>query len=205
MPDMAELLALGSSTLFEAGPGVEVLDPALRPMWAGARVAGPAYTVRCAPGDNLAIHVALARLPSGSVLVVECSGEVRGYWGEVLTVAAQARGVLGLVINGGVRDIDAMAHLRFPVFARARCVRGTVKQHAPSVGSPLVVAGAKIAPQDIIVGDADGVIAIPQARMGDIVAAARKRSQAEQAFMEKLRAGSTTLELLGLTHLHQQN
>ncbi|HWQ09900.1 MAG TPA: RraA family protein, partial [Holophaga sp.] len=122
---LALALRLGTATLHEASdlPGSAV-DPAIRPIWIGAALAAPAFPVACAPGDNLAIHLALERAPRGSVLVVAADGFVAGYWGEVLTVAAEAAGLAGLVIDGGVRDTDALARRRFPVFARGISVRG---------------------------------------------------------------------------------
>jgi 4-hydroxy-4-methyl-2-oxoglutarate aldolase len=123
---------LGTSTLFEAsGLSTSAVDTNIRTVWAGASVAGPAYPLECSPGDNLAIHIALEKAPHGSVLVVSAQGFVAGYWGEVLTVAAEAAGVVGLVIDGGVRDIAAMTARRFPVFARGVSMRGTIKASAP--------------------------------------------------------------------------
>ena len=194
-----ELLRHGTSTLCEASGMPCALDYNIRPVWSGAAVAGPAYPLRCAPGDNLAIHIALDAVSSGHVLVVDASGYVAGYWGEVLAVAAQARGVTGLVIDGGVRDIDALERRKFPAFSRGVGMRGTVKCHAPSVGEPIVVAGVAIAPGDLVVADTDGVLAIPQAQVARTLEGARKRTDKEAVTMKRLQAGETTLELLGLT------
>lgn len=194
-----ELLRHGTSTLCEASGLPCALDYAIRPVWRGAAVAGPAYPLRCAPGDNLAIHIAVDAVPPGHVLVVDASGYVAGYWGEVLAVAAQARGITGLVIDGGVRDIDALEKRKFPAFARGIGMRGTVKFHAPSVGEPIVIAGVAIAPGDLVVADTDGVLAIPQAHVTRTLEGARKRTDKEAVTMKRLQAGETTLELLGLT------
>lgn len=194
-----ELLRHGTSTLCEASGLPCALDYAIRPVWSGAAVAGPAYPLRCAPGDNLAIHIAVDAVPPGHVLVVDASGYVAGYWGEVLAVAAQARGITGLVIDGGVRDIDALEKRKFPAFARGIGMRGTVKFHAPSVGEPIVIAGVVIAPGDLVVADTDGVLAIPQAHVARTLEGARKRTDKEAVTMKRLLAGETTLELLGLT------
>ena len=194
-----ELLQHGTSTLCEASGLPCALDFALRPVWPGAAVAGPAYPVRCAPGDNLGIHIALDAMPPGHVLVVDAYGYIAGYWGEVLTVGAQARQVLGLVIDGGCRDIAALERRKFPVFARGVGMRGTVKHHCPSVGEPIVVAGVTIAPGDLIVADADGVLSLPQAQVQRTLDGARKRTDKEAGTMQKLQSGQTTLELLGLT------
>jgi 4-hydroxy-4-methyl-2-oxoglutarate aldolase len=194
-----ELLRHGTSTLCEASGLPCALDYSIRPVWRGAAVAGPAYPLRCAPGDNLAIHIAVDAVPPGHVLVVDASGYVAGYWGEVLTVAAEARGITGIIIDGGLRDIDALERRKFPAFARGIGMRGTVKFHAPSVGEPIVIAGVAIAPGDLVVADTDGVLAIPQAHVARTLEGARKRTDKETVTMKRLLAGETTLELLGLT------
>jgi 4-hydroxy-4-methyl-2-oxoglutarate aldolase len=194
-----ELLRHGTSTLCEASGLPCALDCAIRPVWRGSAVAGPAYPLRCAPGDNLAIHIAVDAVPPGHVLVVDASGYVAGYWGEVLTVAAEARGITGIIIDGGLRDIDALERRKFPAFARGVGMRGTVKFHAPSVGEPIVIAGVAIAPGDLVVADTDGVLAIPQAPVARTLEGARKRTDKEAVTMKRLQAGETTLELLGLT------
>lgn len=159
----ARARTLGSATLYEASGLPCAADPLVRPVWPGAFVAAPAYPLVCAPGDNLAIHIAMERVPRGSVLVVATGNVIAGYWGEVLTVAAEAAGVAGLVIDGGVRDVAALAARRFPVFARGISVRGTVKASAPSVGQPAICAGVPVAAGDLVVADDDGVIVVPAA------------------------------------------
>jgi len=194
-----ELLQHGTSTLYEASRLPCALDYNIRPVWHGAAVAGPAYPLRCAPADNLAIHIAVDAVPPGHVLVVDASGYVAGYWGEVLTVAAEARHIKGIVIDGGLRDIDALERRKFPAFARGVGMRGTVKFHAPSVGEPIVIAGVSVAPGDLVVGDTDGVLVLPQAAVSRTLEAARQRTEKEAATMKRLLAGETTLDLLGLT------
>lgn len=194
-----ELLQHGTSTLCEASKLPCWLDYAIRPVWKGAAVAGPAYPLRCAPADNLAIHIAVDAVPPGHVLVVDASGYVAGYWGEVLTVAAEARHITGIIIDGGLRDIDALERRKFPAFARGIGMRGTVKFHAPSVGEPIVIAGVTIALGDLVVGDTDGVLAIPQAEVARTLAAARQRTEKEATTMKRLLAGETTLDMLGLS------
>ena len=190
---------LGTAALHEAS-GLEssAVDPALRPVWAGASLAGPAFPVECAPGDNLAIHQAMAAVPRGSVLAVAAGGILAGYWGEVLTVAAEAAGVAGLVIDGGVRDSAALAARRFPVFARGVSVRGTRKACAPPVGRPIRLGGAPVALGDLVVADEDGVVVIPADAVERTLAAALARVRKEADIMERLGQGRTTLELLGL-------
>jgi len=192
---------LGTSTLFEAsGLQTSSVDPAIRPVWAGASVAGPAYPLECSPGDNLSIHIAMEKAPRGSILVVSTGGFVAGYWGEVLTVAAEAAGVAGLVIDGGVRDIAALTARRFPVFTRGISMRGTIKASAPSVGQPISFTGTPVAAGDLLVADDDGVLVIPAAHAQATLAKGQARADKEAGIMERLREGQTTLDLLGLSH-----
>ncbi|WP_397532718.1 RraA family protein [Roseateles sp.] len=195
----ARALALGASTLYEASGQPCAIDPAIRPVWAGAAIAAPAYPVRCAPGDNLAIHLALERAPRGSVLVVTANDFVAGYWGEVLTVAAEAAGIVGLVIDGGVRDVAAMSRRRFPVFSRGISVRGTIKASAPSVGQPIHMTGVQIAAGDLVVADDDGVVVLPFAQIDAVLVAGEARARKEADFMARLALGETTVDLLGLS------
>jgi 4-hydroxy-4-methyl-2-oxoglutarate aldolase len=199
-----ELLQHGTSTLHEASGLPCFLDYGIRPVWPGAAVAGPAFPLRCAPGDNLAIHIAVDEVPPGHVLVVDAAGFVAGYWGEVLAVAAEARGVTGLIIDGGVRDVAALEKRKFPAFSRGISMRGTIKFYAPSVGQPIVIANALVSPGDLIVADADGVLSLPAAEVARTLAAARKRTDKEAITMQRLQAGETTLELLGLTAHRRQ-
>ena len=196
-----ELLELGTSTLSEASGLACWLDPAIRPVWKGASLAGPAFPISCPPGDNLGIHLAMARAPKGSVLVVDAAGSLFGYWGEVFAVAAAARGIVGLVIDGGARDIDALEARGFPVFARSVCMRGTTKRRALSVGETTTVAGVSVALGDMIVADADGVMSIPAGRLEATFSAARVRQEKERKVMDRLRKGETTMEIMGLTEV----
>jgi 4-hydroxy-4-methyl-2-oxoglutarate aldolase len=188
---------LGAATLGESG-GCP-MAPRIRSVWRGASVSGPAYPVTCSPGDNLAIHVAVADAPRGSVLVVNV-GDVRecGYWGEVLTTAAQARGIAGLVIDGGARDVAALERLGFPVFAALIALQGATKEQPGSVRAPNVVGDVDVALGDWIIGDADGVTVVPHGATDDVLAAGRARAEKERELFGRLRAGSTTLELLEL-------
>ncbi|MBP2199161.1 RraA family protein [Pantoea cypripedii] len=193
-------LQLGSSTLFEASGLNCALDPEIRNIWRGMTVAAPAYPLACSPGDNLGIHLALEKVPKGSVLVVSTQNFLAGYWGEVLTVAAQAAGVKGLIIDGGVRDITATLHRHFPVFARGVAVRGTIKASYQSIGEPLMFSGVPVATDDLVVADDDGVVIIPATEVSRVLAEAEQREEKERAMMQKLEAGSTTVELMGLSH-----
>jgi len=196
--DRASALAeLGAATLGESGG--QPMAPRIRAAWPGARVSAPAFPVECSPGDNLAIHVAVAEAPVGHVLVVSVGMEFeRGYWGEVLTTAAQARSIAGLVIDGGVRDVDALRSHNFPVFSTTIALRGATKQETGQIGGTTKVGNVDVGAGDWIVGDADGVTVVPRAQVDDVLTAGRARAEKEQRFFEELRAGRTTLDLLGL-------
>jgi len=175
------------------------LDPAMRPAWPGARLDGPAFTVQGTGGDNLALHHAVAAAPPEHVLVAELGGAPFGHWGEVLAVAAQARHLAGLVIDGGVRDVDAVRDLGFPVFSRNNSVRGARKLVEGRLGGEVTVAGAVVRTGDLVVGDSDGVVALPRRRVDAVLEEADARLAEEREIMTALRAGRTTLELYGLT------
>jgi 4-hydroxy-4-methyl-2-oxoglutarate aldolase len=193
----AAFAALGSATLGESGG--RPMAPRVRPVWTGARISAPAFAVNCSATDNLAIHVAVAEAPAGSVLVVNVGHEpARGYWGEVLTTAAEARGIAGLVIDGGVRDVDALEAHRFPVFSTMIALRGATKQEPGSVGGSAIVGGVEVLLDDWIVADADGVTVISHTHLDDVLAAGRARAAKEEHFFQELRAGRTTLQLLSL-------
>jgi 4-hydroxy-4-methyl-2-oxoglutarate aldolase len=199
MPSVAtELRALGSATVGECG--ARPMHPRLKPVWAGASLAGPALTARCSAGDNLAIHAVVAQAGTeGAVVVVDASDVPGlGYWGEVLTTAAEARGITGLVIDGGVRDVAALAAHRFPVFASLVALPGASKVLGGTIGRPVVVGGVSVDQGDWVVGDVDGVAVISGSQLDDVMAAARARAEREQELFAALREGATTVELLGL-------
>jgi 4-hydroxy-4-methyl-2-oxoglutarate aldolase len=191
------LLELGSATLGESGG--RAMKPRIKAAWAGARLAAPAVPVRCAAGDNLAIHVAVARAASGSVLVADV-GDVnaRGYWGEVLTTGAEARGLQGLVIDGCVRDVEALEAHAFPVFSAGIALPGATKNSPGSVGITAMVGGVLVSSGDWVVGDRDGVTVVAGGSLQAVIEAGRARATKEAGMFERLRAGSTTVELLGL-------
>jgi 4-hydroxy-4-methyl-2-oxoglutarate aldolase len=194
---LAALGELGSATVGESG-GL-VMRPQVRAVWRGARIAARAFPVRCTRGDNLGIHVGVTRAPAGSVLVVDVGGEEEfGYWGEVLTTGAEARGIAGLVIGGGVRDSAALEGHGFPVFATTVALRGASKSQPGSVGIPVEVGGVRVDAGDVIVGDSDGVVVVRAAEIETVLEAARARELKEQGLFAALRGGATTLELLGL-------
>jgi 4-hydroxy-4-methyl-2-oxoglutarate aldolase len=174
------------------------VDPAIRASWTGAAVAGPTYTVRGSGGDNLALHRAIVAAPPGHVLVADVEGAAYGHWGEILAVAAQQRGILGLVIDGGVRDRDRLRALNFPVFSRHDCIRGTRKDIAGELGIPIRLGGVPIRTGDLVVGDTDGVVAVPSERVPAVLEEADRRIAHEHGILAAMRDGRTTVDLYGL-------
>ncbi|WUI03525.1 RraA family protein [Spirillospora sp. NBC_00431] len=188
-----------TATLWEASSSAALAcDPALLGLWPGARVAGAAFTVQGIGGDNLALHRAVAAAPAGSVLVADLQGAAYGHWGEILAVAARQRGILGLVIDAGVRDVTEMAALGFPVFARLITMIGTGKEHPGRLGVPVRVGGAVVRPGDLVIGDADGVVVIPAPAVATTLDQADARVAAEERALAAIRAGTTTLDYYGL-------
>ncbi|MCY0093853.1 RraA family protein [Hoeflea ulvae] len=199
MTTAARFEALGTATVGEASAEARLVPAQLRPISPGMRVAGPAHTVRFPPGDNLALHHAIAAASPGDVIVADCGGIIdSGPFGEIMALACKLRGIAGLVINGAVRDTAQIATLGFPVFSRGIDIRGTGKSSRGEIGVTLDIGGARIAAGDMIIADADAVIVVPCASVDAALAAAEARAEKENRMMERLRAGETTLQILGL-------
>jgi 4-hydroxy-4-methyl-2-oxoglutarate aldolase len=192
----AELLKLGSATLGESGG--HPMHPRIKAAWPGALLAAPAFTVVCAPSDNLAIHAAVAEAPPGSALVAAMEPPERGYWGEVLTTGAEARGIVGLVIDGGVRDVAALDAHQFPVFSALIALQGAGKLRGGAIGGIVTVGEVEVRTGDWVVGDRDGVTVVPAQALEEIIRAGTARAEKETVMFSKLRSGATTVELLGL-------
>lgn len=198
----AELLdgiaTYSSATIHEALGKQGALPAAIKAISPTMQVCGRAFTVQSMPGDNLLLHRAIAAAAAGDVLVVDVSGFYeRGYWGEILTVASQARSIVGLVIDGCVRDANEIEALEFPVFCRGLCIKGTTKHGTGSLNTPIILGGARIEPGDIVRGDRDGVVVVPAARVEETIDRCKARVAKEQRTMQALREGVTTLEIYG--------
>lgn len=195
---VAALSEQAPTTVYEAAGKTGAMDATLRPVAPGMRLSGRALTVRCQPADNLTLHAAVALAKPGDVIVADVGGFVEaGHWGEILIVAAQQRGIAGLVINGGVRDIDAARRRNFPVFAGGVSMKATVKDVLGSINEPIVCGGVTVRPGDVVLGDDDGVVVLPIDTAADALQAAIARETAELEVMRRLQAGALTIDILG--------
>lgn len=189
-----------AATLHEAAGKIGVLPRAIKPLSPGFRVCGPAVTVHSPGGDNLWLHRAIYAAEAGDVLVIHVSDKYdHGYWGEIMSTAAQVRGLGGLVIDGCVRDVALLREMTFPVFARGLCIRGTGKDFGARgwVNFPTLIDGVTVHAGDLVFGDEDGVVVIPQQSAQQVMDAAARRVAQEREIIERIKAGDTTLALYG--------
>jgi 4-hydroxy-4-methyl-2-oxoglutarate aldolase len=191
--------ALGASTVHEAYGRVGLMKPYLRPVWAGGEAAGTAVTVLAHPGDNWMIHVAVEQCRPGDILVVGCTSDnTDGMFGDLLATSLKARGVMGLVIDAGCRDVKSLREMGFPVWSKAISAKGTVKATLGAVNVPVVCAGINIEPGDAVIADDDGVVVVCRKDAAEVAAKGEKRQADEEGKRKLLASGALGLDMYNM-------
>lgn len=197
-PDFAEWMGVPSSIASDCLGRFCAMSSSIRSL-TSVGVIGPAHTLRSVAGDNRSIHLELASVASGSVLVIDAGGYTdRAVWGGVLAVAARARGILGVIIDGAVRDLDELTEMSFPVFARATSPAGPHKAGGGVSMSQISCGNVPVSQGDLVIGDRDGVVVVPSELISETLVRARERLELERRWMEQINLGVPSAVVLGI-------
>ena len=198
MVTIQQLSQFSAATVHEALGKYGNLPAAIKPISSSMKVCGPAYTVKTMPRDNVLLHRAYAYAKTGDVIIANCSGFYEaGYWGDLMSLGAKTKGINGLVIDGCVRDADDIEAMGFPVFSRGLCILGTSNHGDGFLNEPIVIGDVLINPGDIIIGDRDGVVVVPQNRITEAIEKSAAREAKEENVRRQLRDGKTSLQIYG--------
>lgn len=198
MDSIQQLSRFSAATIHEALGKQGNLPSPIKPISSGMKVCGPAYTVKTMPRDNMLLHRAYAYAKPGDVIIANCSGFYEaGYWGDLMSLGAKTKGINGLVIDGCVRDADDIEAMGFSVFSRGLCILGTSNHGDGYLNEPIVIGDVRINPGDIIVGDRDGVVVVPQNSVLETIEKSIAREAKEESVRKQLREGKTSIQIYG--------
>ena len=193
-----QLSQFSAATVHEALGKYGNLPSAIKPISSTMKVCGTAYTVKTMPRDNILLHRAYAYAKPGDVIIANCSGFYEaGYWGDLMSLGAKTKGINGLVIDGCVRDADEIEAMGFPVFSRGLCILGTSNHGDGFLNEPIIIGGVLINPGDIIIGDRDGVVVVPQNRITEAIEKSTAREAKEENVRRQLKEGKTSIQIYG--------
>lgn len=197
---IAQLRDASPAWLSDAQAVTNTMDPGIKPVWTGARVAGPAFTARCYQGSIITVHKALYEAPPGAVIAVDAGGDATGaMFGELMATDAKARGIAGVVVDGAVRDIDGLKELEVPVFARAVTPRVGSNRRVGATQVEIVCGGVVVHPGDVLVGNQDGVVIVPRAQLAAVLDAVGAVARKEADIRARIARGERIADILGMT------
>ena len=195
---------IGSATVYEAAGRVGSVNPNIKPLSGGVRILGAAFTVYCPPKDNLMLHKALQTAQEGDIIVAAIDQYPgAGYWGGLMATSAVARKIGGLAIDGCIRDSEEIISMGFPVFCRGTCIRGTTKRGLGLINHQIVFGDVIVNPGDLVLGDDDGIVIVPQQRLEQVLNASLEREEKEKKKVISLKKGITSVELNNLDKVFQ--